>query len=199
MRAPVFGTATRVLWTAAVLAAAGCAGPTLDIGYPDAAANPALLASVAPRKIVVPAVADRRTDQSRIGVEPVDGKPIAAARPIPDIVRDALVLELTKNGHEVVSSAGEAVLAVDVEEFWLNAVGRSATTQYVGRVAIALRVADARTGDALLTRRYVGISRRVADAESEDTWRHVMDTALARTLHDVATDPDVARTVARPR
>jgi uncharacterized lipoprotein YajG len=182
-----------------LLALAGCAGPTLDVGYPDAAANPALLASVAPRKIVVPAVTDRRTDQTRIGVEPVDGKPIATARPVPDIVRDAIVLELTKNGHEVVSSSGEAVLAVDVEEFWLDAVGRSATTQYVGRVAIALRVADARTGDRLLNRRYVGISRRVADAEAEDAWLAVMNTALARTVHDVATDPDVARTMGRPR
>jgi uncharacterized lipoprotein YajG len=189
----------RLASAATVLALAGCAGPTLDVGYPDAAANPALLASVAPRKIVVPAVADRRTDQSRIGVEPVDGKSIATARPVPDIVRDAVVLELTRNGHEVVASAGEAVVAVDVEEFWLNAIGRSATTQYVGRVAIALRVADAHTGDPLLTRRYVGISRRVAGAESEDAWLQVMNTALARIVHDIATDPDVARTFGRPR
>ena len=61
----------------ALVALAGCAGPTLDVGYPDAASNRALLASVTPRKIVVPAVTDRRADQSRIGVEPVDGKPIA--------------------------------------------------------------------------------------------------------------------------
>jgi uncharacterized lipoprotein YajG len=181
----------------ALVALAGCAGPTLDVGYPDAASNRALLASVAPRKIVVSAVNDRRADQSRIGVEPVDGKAIATARSVPDIIRDAVVLELTKNGHEVVAGGGDALVAVDVEEFWLDAVGRSAATQYVGRVAIALLVADGRTGDRLLTRRYVGISRRTADAKSEDTWRQVMDTALARTVHDVATDPEVARTVGR--
>jgi hypothetical protein len=97
----------------------------------------------------------------------------------------------------VVAGGGDALVAVDVEEFWLDAVGRSAATQYVGRVAIALLVADGRTGDRLLTRRYVGITRRTADAKSEDTWRQVMDTALARTVHDVATDPEVARTVGR--
>ena len=180
-----------------VVALAACAGPTVDVGYPDAAANRALLAAVAPRKIVVPAVTDRRADTGRIGVEPVEGKSIATARPVPDIIRDAVVLELTKNGHEVVASAGDAVVAVDVEEFWLDAVGRAAPTQYVGRVAIALLVADGRTGDRLLSRRYIGISRRTAAPEAQDAWRQVMDTALARTVHDVATDPEVARTVGR--
>ena len=37
----------------------------------------------------VPAVTDRRVDQGRIAVEPVDGKPIATARSAPDIIRPA--------------------------------------------------------------------------------------------------------------
>jgi hypothetical protein len=180
-----------------LVALAGCAGPTLDIGYPESAANRALLASVAPRKIVIPAATDRRVDRSRIGVEPVEGKPIGTARPVPDIVRDAVVLELTKNGHEVVAGPGDAMIAVDVEEFWLDAVGSSPTTRYVGRVAIALHVADGRTGDRLLSRRYVGISRRAGEADSEAAWREVMATALARTLHDVAMDRDLVTSVGR--
>ena len=181
----------------ALVGLAGCAGPSLDIGYPDAAANRALLAAVAPRKIVVPAVIDRRANRSQIGATPEKGEPIVTARPVPDIIRDALVVELTKNGHEVVQGQGDAVVAMDIEEFWLDSVGRSSPTQYVGRVAIALLVADGRTGDRLLTRRYVGISRRTAGSDSQQTWREVMDTALARTVHDVASDPDVAVTVGR--
>jgi hypothetical protein len=181
----------------ALVALTGCAAPTLDIGYPDAAANRALLSSVAPRKIVVPAVTDRRANRSQIGATPENGTPIVTTRPVPDIIRDALVVELTRNGHEVVQGQGDAVVALDVEEFWLDSVGRSSPTQYVGRVAIALLVADGHTGSRLLTRRYVGISRRTAEADSKQAWRAVMDVALARTVHDVASDPDFTVTVGR--
>lgn len=181
----------------AALLASGCASGTLDVGYPETAANRALLAGVAPRRVVVAPVTDRRADPSRIGARPEDGKALVTSRPVADIVRDALMVEVEKNGHTVVPAPGDVVLAADVEEFWLDAVGRSAGTQYVGRVAIAVVVADGRTGDRLLTRRYVGIKRQTADADSERAWREVMDTALARTIHDVATDAELAMMVGR--
>jgi hypothetical protein len=182
----------------ALAALGGCARRTLDIGYPEAAANPALLASVAPRRVVVAPVTDRRFDKSRIGSKPGDGKPIVTSRPVPDIVHDALVVELNRNGHEVVAGPGDLAIVADVEEFWLDAVGRSATTQYVGRVAIAVVIADGRTGDRVVGRRFVGIRRRIADADSRDAWREVLDTALARAIHDLATDPDIALSLGRP-
>jgi hypothetical protein len=177
---------------------AGCAQRTLDIGYPETAANRALLASATPRQVVVAPVTDRRFDKSRIGSKPGDGKPIVTSRPVPDIIRDALVVELGRNGHEVVAGPGDVAVAADVEEFWLDAVGDSATTQYVGRVAIAVVIADGRTGNRLLARRYVGIRRRTGEADSRDAWREVMDTALARTIHDLATDPDIVLSLRRP-
>jgi hypothetical protein len=175
----------------------GCAGRTLDVAYPQAEAKKALLASVAPRRVVVAPVTDRRGDKDRIGATPEDKKPIMTARPVADIVREAVVLEIENNGHQVVPAPGDVVLATDVEEFWLDAVGRSKTTQYVGRVAIAVSIADGATGERLWSRRYVGIRRQTAEADSKTTWREVMDTALARTIRDLATDPDLALTVAR--
>jgi hypothetical protein len=142
-------------------------------------------------------VTDRRGDKNRIGASPEDRKPIVTARPVSEIVRDALVREVEKNGHQVVAAPGDVVLTADVEEFWLDAVGRSATTQYVGRVAIAVAIADGQTGDRLWSRRYVGIRRQTAEADSKNAWREIMDTALARTMRDVATDPDLALSVAR--
>lgn len=190
--------ATSVLLSiVAVLLVGGCATGTLDVGYPETASNRALLAGVAPRRVVVAPVTDRRADTTRIGSRPEDGKALLTSRPVADIVREALIVEVGKNGHTVVPAPGDVVLAADVEEFWLDAVGRSAGTQYVGRVAIAVAVADGRTGDRLLTRRYVGIRRLTAEADSESAWRDVMDTALARTIHDVATDPELVMTVGR--
>lgn len=58
---------------------------------------------------------------------------------------------------------------------------------------------DARTGSRLLTRRYVGIKRRQAEADAEQAWREIMDAALARTLHDIATDPELIAALAGPR
>jgi len=175
----------------------GCASRTLDVSYPQTEVKKALLAGVAPRRVVVAPVTDRRGDKDRIGATPEDKKPIMTARPVTEIVREAVVLEIEKNGHQVVPGPGDVVLATDVEEFWLDAVGRSKNTQYVGRVAIAVSIADGATGERLWSRRYVGIRRQNAEADSKTTWREVMDTALARTIRDLATDPDLALTVAR--
>jgi len=175
----------------------GCASRTLDVSYPQTEVKKALLAGVAPRRVVVAPVTDRRGDKDRIGATPEDKKPIMTARPVTEIVREAVVLEIEKNGHQVVPGPGDVVLATDVEEFWLDAIGRSKNTQYVGRVAIAVSIADGATGERLWSRRYVGIRRQNAEADSKTTWREVMDTALARTIRDLATDPDLALTVAR--
>jgi len=182
---------------AALSMATACASRTVDVSYPDTEVKKALLANVAPRRVVVAPVTDRRGDKDRIGATAEDGKPIVTARRVADIVHDALVREVEKNGHQVVAGPGDVILAADVEEFWLDTVGRSASTQYVGRVAIALAIADGHTGDRMWSRRYVGIRRQTADADSKTAWREVMDTALARTMRDVATDPDLALSLAR--
>jgi hypothetical protein len=140
---------------------------------------------------------DRRADASRIGVTPEGGKALVTSRPVSDIVHDALVAEVGANGHQIVDGPGDVVLSGDVQEFWLDALGDSGSRQYVGRVAITLALADGRTGERLLTRRYVGIRRQTADADAKAAWRDVMDLALARTMHDVATDPELALTLSR--
>ena len=193
------GAAALVVAALGLAALTGCASRSLDVGYPAAAANRAQLASVAPRRVVVTAVADRRVTQDRIGAEPENGKPLVTSRPVSDIVRDALVVELGRNGHEVVAGPGEVVVAADVEEFWLDTVGRSEKTQYVGRVAIAVVLTDGATGGRLFGRRYVGVRRRLGAADAKDVWREVLDVALARTIHDLATDPDLASALGRPR
>jgi hypothetical protein len=135
-------------------------------------------------------------ERTRIGAEPTKGEAIATTRPVADIVREALVVELEKNGHASVTDDGDVQVAADVEEFWLDSAGRDAKTHYVGRVALALAVRDARSGATLLTRRYAGIHRRYAAADDRDAWRRVMETALTRLLRDIATDPDLVRAFA---
>jgi hypothetical protein len=114
-------------------------------------------------------------------------------------VSDALAIEVRKNGHAVGPDKRDVVFSSVVEEFRLDVVVGYSHTQYVGRVVIALTVAEPRSGDRLLTRRYVGISRRQVDntKDSDNRWRDVMDVALARTMHDLATDPELAAALTR--
>lgn len=181
----------RLLWIGVALALAGCGGAGLDVRYPDATVNPALLSSAPPRRVEIGPVIDRRAD-TRLGVTRKDGKPIVTSRPVVEIVRDALAAELVRNGHAVVAGERDAALSATVEEFRLDEVGGYGGAHLVGRVVIALSVIDAR-GDTALTRRYVGIKRRDIDKPTDDARRETMDAALARAMHDLATDPELAR------
>jgi len=179
-----------VLLSLAALVSAGCARPSgLDVRYPEAGANRAMLASVESRRVEIKPVTDGRVDTTRIGSKPDNGGDLVTSRPVADIVREALAVEIGKNGHAVVVSRSDVILAADVEEFWLDVVRGYATTQYVGKVVIALTVLDGRTGDGIVTRRYVGVRRRHVDTVSDDAAREVMDAALARSIRDLATDP----------
>jgi hypothetical protein len=142
-------------------------------------------------------VADRRMDTARIGSKPKDGGDIVTSRPVTEIVGEAITLEIRKNGHAVVSDKKDVILAAAVEEFRLDVVAGYSSTQYVGRVVLAVTLADGRGGDQLLSRRYVGISRRQIDKGSDNDWRDLMDVALARTMHDLATDPELAAVLTR--
>ena len=177
----------------------GCGTAGLDVHYPEARVNRAVLASAPPRRVEVGPVADRRMDTTRIGVKLKNAGDIVTRRPVADLVREALVLELSKNGHSVVSNGRDVILAATVEDFRLDEVSGYASTRYVGRVVIALNIVDGRSGENLLTRQYVGITRRQVDKASEDAMRETMDAALARTMHDLATDPELVRALASVR
>jgi hypothetical protein len=134
-------------------------------------------------------------ETARVGTKPGGGN-IVTSRSVADIVREALGVEISKNRHLVVSDRPDVMLMAAVEVFSLDAVEGYSSVQYVGKVAIALTVADGRTGDTLLTRRYVGIRRREVDKPDKNQWREVMDTALARAMHDAATDQDLVAALA---
>ena len=181
-----------LLCSLALASGAGCArNQRLDVGYPEASVNRALLASVPPQRVGISPVVDRRLDTSRIGSLRNDGRAIVTRRPVSDIVHDALTVEVTRNGHAVLPDAQDVVLAAEVQEFWLDVVVGHSHAQYVGKVVLALAVVDGRNGETLFTSHYAGTKRREADADAKDVAREVMDAALARTLHDFATDPKV--------
>lgn len=176
--------------------AGGCASAVgLDVAYPERGVRPALMASASPRRVAIGPVTDRRRD-ARLGLDRESNKPIVTRRPVEEIVREALTLEVGANGHTTTAERADVTLAADVEDFRLDVLRGYGSHQLVGKVVLAVLVSDARTGQTLLARRYAGINRRQADADAEQAPRETMDTALARAMHDLATDPDVARAIA---
>jgi hypothetical protein len=180
----------------AVSLAACSSTVAVDVGYPAASVNRATLASVPPRRVEVRPVTDRRADPSRIGVQPDEKKkPVVTSRPVTAIVHDALVAELQRNGHAVVSDHADLVIASDVDEFSFDVVVGHSSAQYVGKATLALAVTDRQSGKTVFARRYIGIKRQTADREGKHAVRDVMDAALARAMHDLATDGELAQAI----
>ena len=185
-------SAALMAWTiVALLGNGGCASRVLDVGYQAATApTPPMRAVAQVRRVVIRPVVDERLDRTRVGLTS-DGEAMVSRRPVADIVRDGLAVELTRTGHSITSADGDVALAPAVEEFWIDVVTGYKTTLYVGRVVIALAVVDGASGERALTRRYVGVSRREADEDPKRAARDALEIALARALHDFATDPTI--------
>jgi uncharacterized lipoprotein YajG len=180
------------------LALGGCSSSAvLDVGYPTVTNTP-MLPSAQARRVVIRPVVDRRVDTTRIGSASKDGHAVVTRRPVADIVREALVGEMTKAGYPVVAERWDVAVSAEVEEFWIDVVSGYKTALYVGRVVIALAVVDGSSGEQILVRRYVGISRRETNEGPKKAGRDALDAALARTMHDVATDPTVRAALASP-
>lgn len=173
---------------------------TLDIAYDEAAANRGYLSSLEPRRIQVAPVTDKRAVTAQIGFMinqhgVVVGHAVSG-RPVPEIVRDALVAELKKNGHAVNSDEPDVVFSTDINEFRFD--------YPIGTVAMTLTVTDGRTGAPLLTREYRGVYRRGVPHEVvlhdifpglydgfekyKRAGQYVMNAALQRMMRDLATD-----------
>ena len=181
-----------------VLALGGCSSAGLDVRYPAAGASSVPLTGVPRQHVDVDRITDHRADTARIGVDPKTGQAVVTNRPVTDIVREAVLAEVRGNGPVSALGGRDLVLSAAIEEFRLDEIGGYGSVLYVGRVVIALRAIDGQTGETLLTRRYIGIKRQQVDKPSDAARRETMDAALARTMHDLATDATLNRVLGRP-
>ncbi len=181
-----------------LLTAAACGTSGVDIRYREADAHASLLASAAPMRVSIAPVVDRRVDTKRVGTDEKDGD-IVTARPVVDIVHEALSVELGKNGYAISVAERDVIVAMTVEEFWIDIAHGYSKAQCVGRVSIALVVTDGQTGGVLFTRRYIGTRRQEVDKVSNDAVRAIMGAALARTMRSIATDPALVAVFGRSR
>jgi uncharacterized lipoprotein YajG len=183
----------------ALLLLGGCAftKATLNVGYTDANATRGPLSSVAPRRVEVGPFADTRPETERIGYKRnmygSKTADIVTAKPVPDIVKDALVAEFRKNGHEVAAAERDLVISGDVTTFWFDFQVNFWTVEFFGTSAVTLNVIDGKTGATLLTRSYQGHYTEKSGGGLDETWERVMNEALQRMVREISTDLQLIR------
>jgi uncharacterized lipoprotein len=124
----------------AVLSACVYSDETSDVHYTPLIARP--VSDGVPVSLTV--TDGRTTNRTRISVKldgyGADAAPIRASRPVPDIVRDAVALELRDRGFPVVTNA--RIVNVTIENFYSNYVNGTFPSVAAGDVKLAVTVSD---------------------------------------------------------
>jgi curli biogenesis system outer membrane secretion channel CsgG len=176
-----------------ILALSGCAftQANLDIKYADASVKKGPLSSVRPLKIEVGEFTDKRSETDKIGYKRngfgQKTANIVTTKPVPQIVREAILTEFLKNGH---LSGGDKniILSGTITSFWFDYQINFWTVEFMGTVSVDLNVLDGKTGSVLLTRAYHGHYNEKSMGGLEGTWERVMNAALERMVQQMSTD-----------
>jgi uncharacterized lipoprotein YajG len=175
----------------------GCAftDATIKVAYREP--SPGALATVPPRRVEIGPIQDKRPETDKVGYKRngfnQKTAKIQTAKPVPEIVREALAAELAKNGHVVGGPDSDFVLSADVTEFWLDISVGMFTMDFVGATGVELRVSPRAAAGAPVTRQYRGYHKETAMGGLEGTWEHVMNTALQHMMREMATDVRLAQ------
>ncbi len=184
------------LWllSSSVLFMGGCAftDAKINVGYSEALASRGPLATVSPQAIEIAAVTDKRPETDKIGYKRNGFNrktaKIETEKPVPEIIRDALALELKQNGHQIGGTPATLRLSADIMEFWLDINMGYWTIDFVGAASLAVKVINTKDETALMERTYRGYYKTTAMGGLEGTWEHVMNTALQEMMRDIGTD-----------
>jgi Uncharacterized lipoprotein len=185
----------------------GCAftQANLNVGYDEAKAAKGPLSEIPSRQLTIGEFKDVRPERDKIGYKRngygMKTADILTQKPVPEIVREAVTAELSKNGHATASKAPELVLAGEITTFWFDTQINFWSVEFMGTVAMDLNVTDGKTGAPLLARKYQGHFNEKSLGGLDATWERVMNAALALMIEEMSTDTkllEVLRKVEKP-
>jgi hypothetical protein len=193
---------SRVLSTILLsLTLGGCAftQANLNVGYDNAKAVKGPLSDIPPRQVTIGEFKDARPESDKIGYKRngygMKTADILTQKPVPQIVREAITAEFSKNGHETAGKAAEFVLAGNVTTFWFDLQINFWSVEFMGTVAMDFNVTDGRSGAPLLSRKYQGHFNEKSLGGLDATWERVMNTALALMIEEMSTDTQLLETL----
>lgn len=173
---------------------AGCAftPATLKVGYDEGRASRGPLATVQPLYVEVGEFVDKRPETDKIGYKRngfgQKTANISSAKPVPEIVREALAVEFARNGHLKAAARKDILLSGEVTTFWFDSQVNFWTVEFMGTVGITMNVVDGKSGTVLLTRTYQGHYNEKSGGGLTGTWERVMNSALERMMQEIGTD-----------
>jgi uncharacterized lipoprotein YajG len=183
------------------LSSGGCAftQANLNVGYDNAKAVKGPLSSIKPLQAAVGEFKDVRPERDKIGYKRngfgVKTADIVTTKPVPDIIREAFTAELSKNGHGIAASNKDLLFTGEITNFWFDYQMNFWTIEFMGTVAVNLKLTDGKTGAALFSRQYQGHYNEKSMGGLNDTWERVMNTALERMIEEMSTDPKLIETL----
>jgi hypothetical protein len=169
----------------------------LNVAYNLDNAKRGPLSSLKALNIEIAEFMDKRPERDSIGYKRDGfgnkGGKIVTKKPVPQIVREALLAEFKKNRHRIVSSdQADVYLSGRINTFFFD-MQTGWTIEFVGMVGIDLVVTNSKTKEVLLTRTYQGSYSEKCLAGLEGTWERVMSKALERMVRQVSIDHRLVR------
>ena len=185
----------------------GCAftQANLNVAYDETKASKGPLSSVTPRQLTIGEFKDVRPERDKIGYKRngygMKTADILTQKPVPEIIREAVTAEFSKNGHLTAAKTPDIMLGGEISTFWFDIQINFWSVEFMGTVAVDLNVINAQTGASLLARKYQGHFNEKSLGGLDSTWERVMNTALALMIEEMSTDlklMEILRNTAKP-
>lgn len=160
-----------------------CATGTTNLNLTVPEARQGVLSEAPPTRLDVPAVADSRTSQNRIGDKRngygmVMGA-IGSTQPPTAIVEEALERIVSANNHLLGGSDERYALQTTLKTFWFDYRTGLVTVEFFGTLNADVALIDRTTGQTLYTETFEGYSSERTGGGLSATWTRIMDAALA--------------------
>jgi hypothetical protein len=172
------------LIAAASLALGACAfgDEKLNLAY-DASATTVAVSDVADERAEKAAIGYKRNG---FGAKTAD---ILSVKPTAELVKEALVATLEKNGHTIGGADERFAVKTTLRKFWFDYKTGLVTVEFYGNVQAEIVVVDQQTGETMFREIFEGYHSEKTGGGLSKTWTRVMNAALADFVAKVNLSP----------
>lgn len=175
----------------------GCAftDAKLDVQYDKGLAKEGPLSSVTALRVKVDQLQDERPFLDKIGDKKntygMDCADIVTTTPIPDMIRNAIVVMLEKNGHIVTDQEADIIVSGVIERFWFESQMNFWTIEFMGTADIELEFRSNLIQGSLLKKRYSGHHNEELFSGYHKEMQMVMNKTLQDLIDHISMDSEL--------
>lgn len=159
----------------------------LNIDYDAIKAEKSALASAPSLKIEVEEFEDNRSEKVISHKNIMETGAILTQKPMPEVMRSALLVLLKKNGHVTNPPEPQLVIGGEVKKMMMGFLPGIMTTEAVGSIVVRLNV-KASNGKVIFTREYQGEYHQRTAYATMKIWEQVFNKTLENLMHTIAVD-----------